>query len=87
MTYLPYSQQTWAGTWDTQLSKGRLYMARMTEQQGDVFNYVTNSTPIAHCISADYALGAGIAKEVERIYGVREKHQSYSDAKNRERFG
>lgn len=45
---------------------------------------------LAHCISADFALGAGIAKQFDAIYNMNEKlhefysvpHHSYSYDKN-----
>ena len=41
-------------------------MAYYREKVGDVFEHITDETPLVHCISADYALGAGIAKTVEQ---------------------
>lgn len=40
--------------------------------RGDLF---TASTPYVHCISADCALGAGIARQIELIYHVKAKLQ------------
>lgn len=51
-------------------------MATYTEQPGNVFNYIRPDRPLAHCISADYALGAGIAKTVEQRYRVRDTLKS-----------
>lgn len=39
---------------------------------GDLFSAQADSY-LAHCISADYALGAGIAKEFDRLYDMRRK--------------
>ena len=44
----------------------------LKEEQMDLF-----TTPqgyyLAHCISGDYALGAGVAKQFDEIYNMREK--------------
>lgn len=37
---------------------------------------------LAHCISADYALGAGIAKEFNRKYDMRRKLKKYAADRN-----
>lgn len=42
------------------------------EEKRDLFT-VDNSYFLAHCISADFALGAGIAKEIDKRFDVREK--------------
>lgn len=35
---------------------------------------------IAHCISADFALGAGVAKQIDQVYGMRDMvRKQYSD--------
>lgn len=41
------------------------------EITGDLFA-VSNEYYIAHCVSADYALGAGIAKRIESEYNVKD---------------
>lgn len=46
-------------------------MAYYREKVGDVFEHITDETPLVHCISADYALGAGIAKTVEQRFKVK----------------
>lgn len=46
-------------------------MSILLEHKGNVFDHVNENVYLAHCISADYALGAGIAKEIELRYGVR----------------
>ena len=43
-----------------------------TEEKRDLFS-VDDSYYIAHCISADFALGAGIAKEIDRRFNTREE--------------
>ena len=48
-------------------------MAGYSERPGNVFNYVQPAKPLAHCISSDYALGAGIAKQVEARYHIRNR--------------
>ena len=42
------------------------------EEKRDLFS-VDDSYYIAHCISADFALGAGIAKEIDRRFNTREE--------------
>ena len=42
------------------------------EEKKDLFT-VDDSYYIAHCISADFALGAGIAKEIDRRFNTREE--------------
>lgn len=37
----------------------------------NIFKYVDNDTILAHCISSDYALGQGIAKEIDLRYDMR----------------
>lgn len=41
------------------------------EIKGDIFNYITDNDYIAHCISGDFVLGAGIAKEIDKRYEVK----------------
>ena len=43
----------------------------MREQKEDVFGMTRRGYSLAHCISADFALGAGIAKEFESMYHIR----------------
>lgn len=42
------------------------------EMQGNVLEHITSNSPVAHCISADYALGAGVARLIDNKYHVRE---------------
>lgn len=42
------------------------------EEQGDVFE-LANTHYLVHCISADFALGKGIAKEIDKRYDMREQ--------------
>lgn len=42
------------------------------EEQRDLFT-VPQGYYLAHCISGDYALGAGIAKQFVEVYNMREK--------------
>ena len=44
-----------------------------TEIKGDLFALCKYDYALAHCISADFALGAGIAKEFERRFKIRER--------------
>lgn len=41
------------------------------EVQADLFSYHDKGYYLVHCISADFALGAGIAKEFDRRYDIR----------------
>lgn len=57
--------------------KGELKML-MTEVQQDLFT-VPQGYYLAHCISGDYALGAGIAKKFDEVYNMRFKlHRDYA---------
>lgn len=47
-----------------------------TEIKGDLFDLYGKAF-LAHCISADFALGKGIAKEFDRRYDVRRKLMQY----------
>ncbi len=48
------------------------------EVRGDLF-YVPQGYYLAHCISGDYALGAGIAKKFDEVYNMRFKlHKNYA---------
>ena len=50
----------------------------MIEVQGDLFA-VPQGYYLAHCISGDYALGAGIAKKFDEVYNMRFKlHKNYA---------
>lgn len=42
------------------------------EEKMDLFS-VPNDYYIAHCISGDYSLGAGIAKKINKIYAMKYK--------------
>lgn len=47
------------------------------EVNGDLFN-APQGFYLAHCISGDYALGAGIAKKFDEVYNMRFKlHKNY----------
>ena len=41
------------------------------EVKADVFDYHDKGYYLIHCISADFKLGAGIAKEFEKRFGLR----------------
>lgn len=47
-------------------------MAIIIEQKKDLFEYA-HKMPIVHCISSDFAMGAGIAVSVEKEFNLREK--------------
>lgn len=50
---------------------------KFTEVKGDLFS-APQGTYLAHCISGDYTLGAGIAKKFVEIYNMRFKlHKNY----------
>lgn len=44
----------------------------LTETKNDLFT-VPQGYYLAHCISADFALGAGIAKKLDGVYNMRKK--------------
>ena len=44
-----------------------------TEKKGDLFNESREGLHFAHCISSDYALGAGIAVPFNKVYNMRER--------------
>lgn len=44
---------------------------KLNEQRGNLFDLDNSKYYFAHCISADYALGAGIAVEFQRRYNLR----------------
>jgi hypothetical protein len=43
---------------------------RLVEEKRDVFDYA-HKIPLVHCISADYAMGAGIAIPIAREFNLR----------------
>ena len=48
-----------------------------TEINGDLFK-APQGNYLAHCISGDYALGAGIARQFDSVYNMRYKlHKNY----------
>ena len=57
-----------------------------TEKNGDLFT-VPQGYYLAHCISGDFALGAGIAKKFNEVYNMRFKlYRDYPIA-NGEKYG
>lgn len=59
----------------------------LTYRKGDLFT-MPREYCLAHCISADFALGAGIAKQFDRIYQMRFKlNNRYEDIPQKERIG
>lgn len=44
----------------------------ITEISGDMFKHTDNAF-IAHCVSGDFALGAGVAKEINNRYNMKIK--------------
>ena len=52
-------------------------MLKIIEETRDLFT-VPQGYYLAHCISGDYALGAGIAKTFNEVYNMRYKlHKQY----------
>ena len=51
-----------------------------TEVEGNLFDY-EKEMPLAHCIAADYRLGAGIAVEFVRRYDMRTKLMAIGEHK------
>lgn len=47
-----------------------------TEVKGNLFDYYGKAF-LVHCVSADFALGAGIAKEFDRRYDIKSKLRLY----------
>lgn len=59
----------------------------LTYRKGDLFQ-MPREYCLAHCISADFALGAGIAKQFDRIYKMKFKlNNRYGDTSHIERIG
>lgn len=45
---------------------------KFNEKKGDLFQLDNNKYFFAHCISSDYALGAGIAVDFQKRYNLKE---------------
>lgn len=58
---------------------------KITEVTGDLFN-VPQGYYLAHCISGDYALGAGIAKTFDEVYDMRFKLHKFYPIPDGEKF-
>lgn len=59
----------------------------LTYRKGDLFT-IPREYYLAHCISADFALGAGIAKQFDRVYHMRFKlNNRYGNTFQKERVG
>lgn len=59
----------------------------LTYRKGDLFT-MPREYCLAHCISADFVLGAGIAKQFDRIYKMKFKlNNRYGDTSHIERIG
>lgn len=46
---------------------------KYVEKREDLFKVPADQYVLAHCISADFALGAGIAKKIDTMFGVKDK--------------
>lgn len=56
-------------------------------RKGDLFQ-MPREYYLAHCISADFALGAGIAKQFDRVYNIKFKlNNRYGNTPLKERVG
>lgn len=44
----------------------------LNEEKMDLFS-VPQGYYLAHCISGDYTLGAGVAKQIDAVYGMKQK--------------
>ena len=55
-----------------ELPEHRIEGGQINETPGNLFDY-ENDYALAHCISADFALGAGIAKYFQARYGTRDE--------------
>jgi O-acetyl-ADP-ribose deacetylase (regulator of RNase III) len=49
------------------------HSSNVCECEGDVVDYARNGVAIAHCISADCAMGAGIARALDSTFRIREQ--------------
>lgn len=59
----------------------------LTYRKGDLFQ-MPREYCLAHCISADFALGAGIAKQFDRVYNMKFKlNNRYGNTPLKERVG
>lgn len=59
----------------------------ITYRKGDLFK-MPREYCFAHCVSSDFALGAGIAKQFDRIYKMKFKLDNrYGDTSHIERIG
>lgn len=57
-----------------------------TEKEGDLFDYCDGRC-LVHCISADFALGKGIAVEFQRRFQMKDRlRERYGDYLSRYRF-
>lgn len=43
------------------------------ETKKDIFTMTTEDYSIVHCISADFAFGAGIAKKIDNMFNIKQK--------------
>lgn len=59
---------------------------RFTEINGDLFT-APQGYYLAHCISGDFALGAGIAKKFDEVYNMRFKLFKNYPLEDGEKFG
>lgn len=59
---------------------------RFTEINGDLFT-APRGYYLAHCISGDFALGAGIAKKFDEVYNMRFKLFKNYPLEDGEKFG
>ena len=58
----------------------------ITEKTGDLFT-APQGYYLAHCISGDYALGAGIAKKFDEVYNMRVKLFTQWPLEDGEKYG
>ena len=56
------------------------------EENRDLFT-VPQGYYLAHCISGDFALGAGIAKQFVEIYNMKEKLHDWFELEDDEKYG
>ncbi|XP_057199960.1 uncharacterized protein LOC130560289 [Triplophysa rosa] len=57
------------GKTDTEIATGQHQQLQIIHKIGDIFTS-PHTEPLAHCVSADCAYGAGIAKQFKRRYGT-----------------
>lgn len=45
----------------------------MEESRGDLVQVARGGIAVAHCVSADFKIGAGVAKQLDAAFGIRQE--------------